>query len=457
MKLRNKIHLSTSVLFIGLFIIINFSVYFIFSNLILNSELEQAGEEAEKNAEAITASLGEEISAVTLVRAYAPVNGMIQIITSDKQKAAQSVTPSEKKLVDRKVQFYNEQRIERIKYDGKHYAFNSIPIILQNGDVANLQIYNSIQMTVEDLAVLRLVLISVTIIVLIPVVLSSRILSNLITKPIISLIETMTDIRKSGQFKRIELEESSKDELYEMRETFNHMIDLLETNFEKQDQFVANASHELRTPLTIIESYSSLLKRRGLNEPDLFHESIEAIHSESIRMKDMIEQLLLLAKHDAEWKIQKDVIDLGIHVAETVKAFESAYHREIQLQISKEKIMTLADEQKLKQLSYIILDNARKYSEDEITVEVGLRKGHPYIQISDKGIGIPKEDLPKIFDRFFRVDKARSRKMGGSGLGLSLARDIAEAMNAVMSLDSLEGIGTTVTIELPAYDHFSEK
>ncbi len=456
MKLRNKINLSTAVLFIGLFIITNFAVYFIFSNLILDSELEQARKEAEKNAEAITGSLGK-ISANTLVRAYAPVNGMIQIVTSDKKEATQSVTPSERKLIDRNIQFYNEQKIEGIEYEGKHYAFNSIPIILQNGDVANLQIYNSIQMTVEDLAILRLVLISVTIIVLIPVLLSSRILSNLITRPIISLIETMTDIRKSGQFKRIELEEDSKDELYEMRETFNHMIDLLETNFEKQDQFVANASHELRTPLTIIESYSSLLKRRGLNEPDLFHESIEAIHSESIRMKNMIEQLLLLAKHDAEWKIQKEVLDLGTHMSETVKAFENAYHRDIQLQILEEKIMTLADEQKLKQLTYILLDNARKYSEDEITVEVGIKKGHPYIQISDKGIGIPKEDLPKIFDRFFRVDKARSRKMGGSGLGLSLARDIAQAMNAVMNLDSLEGIGTTVTIELPVYEHFSKK
>ena len=456
MKLRNKINLATAVLFISLFIIINFTVYFIFSNLILDSELEQAEAEAGKSANAITSSLGE-ISADTLLQAYAPNNGMIQIVKSNNIAAPQSFSPSEIKLKDRKVQFYTQEKIERIEYEGKHYAFKTIPIILQNGEVANLQVYNSIQMTVEDLAVLRLVLIIVTIIALIPVVLSSRILSNLITKPIISLIETMTDIRKSGQFKRIELEEGSKDELYEMRETFNHMIDLLETNFEKQDQFVANASHELRTPLTIIESYSSLLKRRGLNEPDLFHESIEAIHSESIRMKNMIEQLLLLAKHDAEWKIQKEVIDLGTHVTETVKAFKSAYHRDIQLRISEENIMTLADEQKLKQLTYIILDNARKYSEEEITVEVGTKNKHAYIRISDKGIGIPKEDLPKIFDRFFRVDKARSRKMGGSGLGLSLARDIAQAINAVMSLDSLEGIGTTVTIELPAHDHFSEK
>lgn len=456
MKLRNKIHAATAFLFIGLFIIINFSVYFIFSNLIIDSELEQSRAEAEKIAREISVSL-DEIPADTLLSAYVPVKGMIQIVTSEKNAVTKSYSPSEQKLANRQVRYYSEEKNEKIDFSGNHYAFHSIPIILQNGEVANIQLYSSIQMTVENLAVLRLVLISVTIFAMIPVIISSRILSNLITKPIISLIETMTDIRKSGQFKRIELEERSKDELYEMGNTFNHMIDLLETNFEKQDQFVANASHELRTPLTIIESYSSLLKRRGLNEPDLFHESIEAIHSESIRMKNMIEQLLHLARHDSEWNIQREVIDLGVYLGQTIKAFENAYHRTIRLRILEENVFALADEQKLKQLTYIILDNARKYSEDEITVEVGKKQERPYIQISDRGIGIPEEDLPKVFDRFYRVDKARSRKMGGSGLGLSLAKEMADAMNAVLTLESIEGVGTTVTIELKSYDHFSKK
>lgn len=446
MKLRNKIHLATAVLFIGLFIVINFSVYFIFSNLMVRSELDEAHAEAKKNAAAITSSLGE-ISAETLLRAYTPVNGMIQIVTSD-NKARSSFSPEEKELSKRKVEFYAAEKKERVEHNGKQYAFQSIPIILADGDVANLQVYNSIEMTVKNLTVLRHVLIAVTLIALVPVVLAGRVLSNVITKPILSLIETMTDIRKSGKFKRIELAETSKDELFEMRETFNHMIELLERNFEKQEQFVANASHELRTPLTIIESYSSLLKRRGLKEPDLFAESIEAVHSEAIRMKNMIEQLLLLAKHDEGWNIQKEPIELRAHVNQTIKAFENAYHRKIESRMDDEEIIALVDEQKLKQLCFIILDNARKYSEAEITVEVGKKDLRPFIRISDKGIGIPKEDLGKIFDRFYRVDKARSRKMGGSGLGLSLAREIAAAMGATLTLDSREGVGTTLTIEL---------
>ena len=107
----------------------------------------------------------------------------------------------------------------------------------------------------------------VTLIALIPVLISSRFLSNFITNPVTSMIKTMTEIRQSGRFKTLKVEGSSKDELFQMGLTFNHMIELLEINFEKQQQFVSNASHELKTPLTIIESYASLLKRRGLNEP----------------------------------------------------------------------------------------------------------------------------------------------------------------------------------------------
>jgi two-component system, OmpR family, sensor histidine kinase ArlS len=447
MKLRKKINLSTAFLFIGLFIISNISIYFVFSHSILDSEMEQAQDEAEKIVIGINDSLGT-IAADIILRAYVPIDGMIQIVVPNHTSFTTVTSPSEKELSNRSVQYFSEEKSTRIEYNKKTYSFESIPFILSDGRVANLQVTKNIQSVIEDLSTLRLVLFVVTLIAVIPMLVSSRLLSNFITKPITTLTETMTDIRKSGHFKRIHLEDDSKDELHEMGETFNHMIDLLETNFEKQDLFVGNASHELRTPLTIIESYASLLKRRGLKEPEIFHESIESIHSEAIRMKDMVEQLLLLAKHNEEWNIQMEAIDLGEHVRQTVRAFENAYHRDVHFQLQYEGIQAIADKQKLKQLTYIILDNAKKYSEEMISVEVGESGGKAIIQIIDHGLGIPKEDLEKVFDRFYRVDKARSRKKGGSGLGLSLAKEIAEAMNAILRIDSLEGVGTTVTIEL---------
>ena len=449
MKLRNKINFSTTFLFIALFIISNFAIYYVFSNLIVDREMTDSKEEAKQIVDGFNKSI-DSIDMDTLLRAYAPVDGMIQIVQSDPNRLSSVTSLSAKNLSKQDVQYFLNEEIQNVEYEGSAYSFVSMPVILADGQVANLQVIKNIQRAIDDLATLRLVLLIVTVIVMIPVIISSTFLSNVITKPITSLIETMTEIRKNGHFKRIEMKDTSKDELHEMGETFNHMIDLLETNFEKQDQFVANASHELRTPLTIIESYSSLLKRRGLQEPELFHESIEAIHSESIRMKDMIEQLLLLAKHEEEWNIKTEVIDLAEHVRQSVKAFENAYHRDVHFQLQEENTKALADDQKLKQLIFIILDNARKYSDEIITVEVGRKTDMPYIRVIDRGIGIPKDELPKVFDRFHRVDKARSRKMGGSGLGLSLAKEIAQAMNATLSLESIEGVGTTVTIELPA-------
>ena len=390
MKLRNKINFSTTFLFIALFIISNFAIYYVFSNLIVDREMTDSKQEAEQVVDGFNESINT-IDMDTLLRAYAPIDGMIQIVQSDQKRLSSVTSLSAKNLSKQDVQYFLNEEIKNVEYEGNAYSFVSMPVILADGQVANLQVIKNIQRAIDDLATLRLVLLIVTVIVMIPVIISSTFLSNVITKPITSLIETMTEIRKSGHFKRIEMKDTSKDELHEMGETFNHMIDLLETNFEKQDQFVANASHELRTPLTIIESYSSLLKRRGLQEPELFHESIEAIHSESIRMKDMIEQLLLLAKHEEEWNIKTEVIDLAEHVRQSVKAFENAYHRDVHFQLLEENIKALADDQKLKQLTFIILDNARKYSDEIITVEVGRKTDKPYIRVIDRGIGIPEK------------------------------------------------------------------
>jgi two-component system, OmpR family, sensor histidine kinase ArlS len=448
MRLRNKINFSTTFLFVVLFIMMNLSIYYLFNNLLINSETEQAKEEAERITQGINESIGI-IPNEQLLRAYVPINGMLRVVTEDLQSLPSITSPSEGSLIKQKVHYYSEEKSETIQYEGKTYTFTSVPFIWTNGEVANLQVTNSIQSTIDILNILRLVLTSVTIIAMVPVVISSRILSKLITDPISSMISTMKEIRKSGHFKRIPLnQKSTKDELYIMGETFNHMMDLLETNFEKQDQFISNASHELRTPLTIIESYASLLKRRGLNEPELFYESIETIHSEAIRMKEMTEQLFVLAKNNEEWNINKETIYLAEHVRETVQAFEKAFNRTITLDIQDESMEVFADVQKLKQLTYIILDNANKYSEETIHVVVGKKSNRAYIQIIDRGIGIPKEELNKVFDRFYRVDKARSRKFGGTGLGLSLAKEIAEAMDAEIMMNSIEGMGTTVTIEL---------
>ncbi|MEH7254204.1 HAMP domain-containing sensor histidine kinase [Neobacillus niacini] len=446
MKLRNKINLYTAFLFALLLLLINITVYYSFNKLILDSELSIANKEMQKISENVGKSIGL-IPEDTLLRSYVPINGMIQIVTKNNKNFSAVTSLEEQDLSKRKPVFYRNEVNKTIKYQSQPYIFNSMPIILQDGSVANLQITKSMESATDNLSILRLVLFMVTLIALIPVLISSRFLSNLITNPVTSMIKTMTEIRQSGRFKTLKLEGKSKDELFQMGLTFNHMIELLEINFEKQQQFVSNASHELKTPLTIIESYASLLKRRGLNEPQLFTESIEAIHSESIRMKDMTEQLLMLARNQEQWNIELNQVNLQELLYQTVNTFKNAYHREIQM-ISKNEtpLIITTDEKKLKQLLFIFLDNARKYSDAAISVEAGFENDAVTIKIIDRGVGISDNDLPKVFDRFYRVDKARTRKQGGSGLGLSIAKEIADALGVRIHLESKIGVGTTATL-----------
>ncbi|MFJ8066661.1 sensor histidine kinase [Psychrobacillus sp. NPDC096426] len=444
MKLRNKINLYTSVLFIVLLILMNASIYFLFSHLMMANELDRA----EASIEKIVTDIGnttDRIAPNQLLLAYVPVDGMIQVLKNDLMSNAKITSPSEARLETRPTRFFAGETSEIINFENKRYVFVSYPIVWSDGSIVNLQVTSSIQATDEMLNILRIVLIVVTVIAMIPVFLSSRVLSNLIIEPIRSMINTMKDIQKSAQFKRLELEKTSESELVEMGETFNRMIDILQSNFEKQEQFVSNASHELRTPLTIIENYADLLKRRGLERPDLFEESIDAIHSEAVRMREMTEQLLLLARQQEHWNIQLEQINVTELVAETAKTFQNTYQRKV-LVVSNEITTGYTDAQKLKQLLYIFLDNARKYSEDQISIHVGQTSNETYIQIVDKGMGIPKHDAPHVFDRFYRVDQARSRKQGGTGLGLTMAKQIAEAIGIRIELESLENLGTTITL-----------
>jgi two-component system, OmpR family, sensor histidine kinase ArlS len=451
MKLRNKIHLYTTVLFILLLILINVAVYISFSRMMYESELEQTVAESEQILTGINQRTNQ-IPAPDLLRAFVPINGKLQIVLENERVDVEAMVPDQQSLIDIPIRYYKSEKQEIIEYDGIPHAFVTSPIIWNEGVVANLQVIESLEGTAKNVRVLQIVLTVVTVIALIPLFISARLLSELMIRPITNMIDTMTEIRRSGHYKRLSFPRKSKDELMQMGETFNDMMDLLEENYEKQEQFVTNASHELKTPLTVIESYASLLKRRGKDQPELFEESVEAIHSEAVRMRELTQQLLLLARHEEHWKVDIQEVSLLEIVGKSVRSFHEAFYRNVVLDAQTENLFVRTDPQKLKQILYILLDNAYKYSQDEIQVRVTSDHKGAIIEIIDSGIGIPKDDLPKVFDRFYRVDKARTRKTGGFGLGLALAKEIVDAIGARIQLKSIEGHGTTAMIVLSKVD-----
>lgn len=444
MKLRSKINLYSVVMFIILLLIINGAIYFTFSRMMLDSELQRVTDEAKQTVIGINQA-NPSIPVDNLLRAYMPVNGMLQIVSSDNNTIKAAISPELSHLKDHPVTFSNSEQKRIVEYDGAPYAFVSVPIIWVDGGIAELQLTESLASTASNLKTLQFVLTAITLLALIPVLLSARLLSNFITAPISSLIKTMKEIQGSGQYKQIELPKQSKDELYQMGDTFNNMMGQLEKNYEKQEQFVSNASHELKTPLTVIEAYADLLKRRGKKAPELFEESVEAIHSEAHRMRGLIEQLLLLAKHDEQWKIEIAEVSLTTLIEDIINSFRAGFQREIYFE-TKDQISVKTDSQKLKQLLYILMDNARKYSDGPIQLSLRTQHRQVIIEVIDNGIGIPKEELPKIFDRFYRVDQSRARMSGGFGLGLSLAKELAHAIGADLNVNSVEGVGTTAQI-----------
>jgi len=450
MRLSTRIHLYSSLLFAVLLVLMNLTVYFLFDRLSMNSELDKAHTDASAIAEGIRKN-AESIPVPDLLRAYVPADGMLRIVAGGGLNggAYPPVTSSAQSELSKLEAVYFPRLEKRlIEHGGEKYALVSLPVIWSDGEVVNVQVTRSLSETTDNLRALRIVLVAVTALALIPVFASGRLLARLIAKPIANMTRTMKDIRESGRFKRLELDEGAKDELADMGLTFNRMIDLLEGNYEKQERFAANASHELKTPLTVIESYASLLKRKGLERPDLFAESVEAIHSEAVRMREMTERLLLLAGSKDRWNVRPERLELGRLASESADAFFRAYRRDVHVE-AESPAFVMSDGKLLRQLLYIFLDNARKYSEEPIAVTAGAADGTAWLRVADRGVGIPKDELPKVFDRFYRVDQARGRQNGGFGLGLSLAQEIAEALGASLELDSLEGVGTTATIRLP--------
>lgn len=454
MRLKSKIYLYSSVLFAALLAAACISIYLLFEKMSLDAESRRFEMEAELTAERISEAASR-TAPDDLLRAYAPADGMLRVVQPDGSSLARPVTASENAQLSERLSsesyiYTASHAAERLRSGGEGYIRVSVPVIWPDGEVLSVQISRSIADIEDRFNVLKTVLVIVALLALVPAILASTVLANRIVKPIAALTGTMGDIRGSGRFQQIETGQQPGDELAEMGRTFNEMMGLLEANFARQERFVSDASHELKTPLTIIESYASLLKRRGKERPEVFDEAVDAILSESVRMRELTERLLQLARSPEAAGLEFADIDLAESAAESTRAFVRAYGRDIELR-APEAVIVRTDAAKVRQLLFILLDNARKYSEDKITLEVSGEGEAALMKIIDRGIGIPEDELPKVFDRFYRVDSSRTRSTGagGSGLGLSLAQDLAQALDIEIGIESKVGTGTTVTLHFP--------
>ncbi|MHC1749608.1 MAG: ATP-binding protein [Cellulosilyticaceae bacterium] len=222
-------------------------------------------------------------------------------------------------------------------------------------------------------------------------------------------------------------------------------------------EFVANVSHELRTPLTTVKSYTETLLDGAIDDREVAISFLQVMEKEADRMTMLVKDLLELSKIDnKQIQLNAAVIDLRGLIEDTIAAqrilADKKGHELVFLSAQDEAYEIMGDSSRIRQILHNIISNAIKYSVDPGSITIRLLKDEAFVcvKVEDTGIGIPKEDLDRIFERFYRVDKARSRKMGGTGLGLAIAKEMIELHGGKINIESTIGKGTTVTISFKA-------
>lgn len=289
---------------------------------------------------------------------------------------------------------------------------------------------------------------------IISIVLISSRTSKRLLSPIYYMTQTVKEISINDLHKRLDIS-GSKDELKDLAKTFNDMLDRIQNSVELQNQFVSDASHELRTPISVIQGYANLLDRWGKDDRQVLEESISAIKSESKNMKILIENLLFLARGDKNSQnTHKENFKINELISEILKETELIDSNHNILNEKNEEFIINGDKNLIKEAIRIFADNSIKYTPTGGKIKLNSYKNNnkAIIIIEDTGIGISKDDLKYIFNRFYQVDKARTKQDGGTGLGLSIAKWIIDNHNGKIDVNSTLNVGTTIKIELPIND-----
>jgi len=276
------------------------------------------------------------------------------------------------------------------------------------------------------------------------------ILARRALRPVDELTKTAMAIYRAENLDQRVAVPKANDEVGRLSQAFNEMLDRLSKLFHAQQRLIADVSHEMRTPLTVIRGNVDLLRAMGCAD----QESLDALTRESDRMTRLVGDLLLLSQADAGvLPMHFHAVNLNQVIADVERSGQvlSAGRVYVSAHVEPDLIIQ-ADSDRLKQVLLNLVDNAIKHTPDGGQVRIeAMRSYNDYVRISvsDTGVGIPEKDLPYVFERFYRVDKSRSRANGGSGLGLSIAHSIVQAHNGRIVVSSKSGVGTTFDVYLP--------
>jgi heavy metal sensor kinase len=342
--------------------------------------------------------------------------------------------------------FFNGQIIRKVDY--------YIPPQMEKGRMEEGVIVQCAEIIQKDIKILqefKIILVLSIIFILISSTFGARFIAKKALLPVNEISTAMSRVSEANLSERIDMSHISV-ELKDIASSFNNTIELLEKSFIRQKEFIADASHELRTPLTTIMSQSEITMRKKRTEEE-YIETLGAIMNASKIMSNIVQELLVLTRLSADrtgLNIKEIYIDEVIN--ESIALLEPiAIQKGIKINVfMPDKYEIHGDRETLLDLFINIIDNSIKYNKPGGKVDISVKKdtSHVIIEIKDSGIGITEEDLHKVFNRFYRVDKSRSRESGGTGLGLSICKEIVNIHKGKIEIKSQISEGTTVEIYL---------
>lgn len=450
LKLSTKITWKYALIFTAILLIINFAVYLstiFYTRLSASNEVQLVLSEVSKRI-----TEGENVTEESLQASgvifplYVEVSGAQSLVTSMNNF---SLIPVEGKYT-----------LEKRYDEGTEVSRN---IIATSEKVAGpSEVYTVI--VVKDLSAFTFIN-SVTLVTLIIAsvlgIFVSYVVGYFISKqsfsPILDMTKSAAAIGPGNIHDRI-VGPPVQDELKELSETFNGLLDRLDDAYSKQAKFVSDASHELRTPLTVIKGYNDLLMRWGKDDPEILDESIAAIRSETDNMSMLVENLLFIAKGENK-KMQLIKKQFNIHeLLEEISKDSGLSVADRKFPVLGDDFDVIQDRRMIKQLVRIFIENSVKFTREGSSISLEARKYDSFYKlvVSDEGEGIPKEDVDKIFERFYVADKARTKDKAGSGLGLSIAKWIVETHNGEIKVESTLGIGTKMIVTFPLAEEYKE-
>ena len=436
------------------------------SDFLLTQKLQNERSTSRQFADAITKSFGErDVNAIYAI--LMPLSSMLNIrfMIVDKEAVVQIDTKGQQNgmlfnpvvitdvLIGTKTssESYPDPN-ELLKNKSAAYMYVDA-INYENERIGALVMLTDAQSLHSSLGRIRRDTITWAVLIAVAVFILSLFVSNMFTKPIAALGAGIERMSKSDFSYRVKIK--GRNEFAQLAIAFNMMCERLEQLDRSREQFVSNASHELKTPLSTMKILiETILYQEGGFEPAVLNELLTDINKEIDRLNTIISDLLALAHVDSgEADIKYEPVILNELLIDCMeKLYPLARERRIDLSITgRDQVTALCDRHRIMQVMYNLIDNAIKYTQrgDHVRAELTRAGKHAVLRVMDTGIGISKDDILHIFERFYRVDRARSRETGGTGLGLSIVKQIVALHRGNVSVTSEPGKGSTFTVELP--------